>query len=163
MALFVLGKTPCQICNRPLMKGDSVVSFSPFVANRRDLLYRFSDAAFHKACFEAEPLAEAAIRRSEDVRTRGGPANRRCAVCEQQINDPDDYFGVGFLTDDPGSLAFEFNYLTLHRSHFFQWERATNFRRAMETFLLLDAWEGPLIRFDPLPRWEVSASPRRTH
>lgn len=161
MALVILEKTPCSTCGKPLMKGQEIVSFSPFVADQRDPLYRFSDAAFHRACFANEPLAEAAIRRSTEVRTRSGPGNRSCIVCDEQIVDPDEYFGVGFLTDDPSSPVFEFNYLQFHRSHFLQWDRAAEFRRLVEEFLSSSASEGPLIKFDPFPQWVVPALSRR--
>ncbi|NUQ73299.1 MAG: hypothetical protein HUU21_07070 [Polyangiaceae bacterium] len=155
MALVILGKTLCSICRLPLMMDDKIVSFSPFVANRRDPLFQFSDAAFHQACFARNPLAEAALRRSEEVRVRGAPGSRPCEVCGQQIKDPDEYFGVGFLTDDPASPVFGFNYLQFHRTHFSQWERAREFRRLMEAFLSSDGSEGPFITFDPFPHWVV--------
>lgn len=155
MALIILGKSLCSICRKPLMEDDEIVSFPPFAANRRDPLHRFSDAAFHRVCFAAEPLAESAIRRSEEVRAAGGPGDRRCVICGEQIKDPDDYFGTGFLTDDPSNPVFEFNYLQLHRSHFPRWDRATEFRRSVETFIASDLWEGPQIKFDPLPRWVI--------
>jgi hypothetical protein len=97
---------------------EDLVSFSPFVANCRDPLYQFSDAAFHRTCFQAHPLAREATRRSEEVRAYGAPGQRRCVVCAQEIMDPDDYFGTGFLTEDATNPVFEFNYLHIHKSHF---------------------------------------------
>jgi len=153
MALVILGKTPCASCAKPLQQGENTVSFSPFVANRRDALYRFSDAAFHRRCFDQEPLAEEALRRSEEVRARGGPGHRRCMVCGGEIRAPDDHFALGFLTDDEANPVFEFNYLHLHRSHFDRWDRSAVFRRCIEAFQTSEAWEGPMVTFDPLPSW----------
>lgn len=158
MALVFLGKTLCPICGIVLQKGEELVSFAPFVANRRDPLFRFSDAAFHRRCFEGEPLAEAALRRSEEVARRGAPRHRPCVVCGEEISVPDDHFGVGFLTEDTTSPVFEFNYLHLHRSHFARWERAAEFRRRIEIFQASDDWEGPTVTFDPLPSWVVPPS-----
>jgi hypothetical protein len=158
MALVILGKTVCGICKKTIEGRQDLVSFSPFVANCRDSLYQFSDAAFHRRCFHAHPLAREATCRSKEVRAHGTPGQRRCVVCAQEIIDPDDYFGTGFLIADATNPVFEFNYLHIHRSHFGQWSRAEEFRRRIEGFLSSDAWEGPRLRFDPMPGWVASSS-----
>lgn len=158
MASIILGKTPCPICGKPLQTGEDAVSFAPFVANRRDRLYRFSDAAFHRRCFDQDPLAQEALQRSEEVRKRGGPGHRRCVVCGEEILSPEEHFGTGFLTGDEANPVFEFNHLHLHRSHFDRWDRSAEFRRRIEAFQASEAWEGPMVRFDPMPSWVVPPS-----
>ena len=51
MALILLGKTECAICKVVLAEGEHIVATSHFIADRSDPLWRFSDAAMHKACF----------------------------------------------------------------------------------------------------------------
>lgn len=153
MSVIILGQTRCAICAEILQKGDKIVSFSPFVTNRRDRLYRFSDSAFHRDCFDRDPLAAAASQRSEEVRRRGELGQRRCIVCGEQIVVPDDYFGVGFLTDETTSPLHKFNYFHIHRSHFNEWEHAKDFQSRIEAFQSSEAWEGPMVTFDPLPSW----------
>lgn len=153
MAIVVLGRSQCGGCRRTLEAQDEVVSFSAFVANPLDPLHRFSDAAFHRACFEADALSSRALQRWREVLLRSGPGHRLCAACGGDIVDPDDYFGTGFLTDDRSSAAHEFNHLHLHRAHFNGWAKAAGFRAAIEQLMSSPSWGGPSIAFDPLPRW----------
>jgi hypothetical protein len=161
MALVIVGESRCMICNRLLEDEHQVTSLPAFVSNRRDPLFRFNDAAFHRSCFSADPLAGAAAERSANVTRFGGPGYRRCVVCGEEVSDPDDHFGVGFLTDDRTSPVFEFNYLHLHRSHFAQWDRADYFRQRLQAFLASEAWEGPQVSFDASPQWVQEANVRR--
>jgi hypothetical protein len=77
----------------------------------------FSDAAFHQACVDAHPDGDAARKRAAEVREHSSPYGRTCAVCGEQILDPDDYLGFGYLSGDTGLAASGFNYVHLHRSH----------------------------------------------
>ena len=54
MAIIILGKSKCSICNKTLNEGDVVKSFPAFLPS--DHRYgRFSDAGFHKDCVESDP------------------------------------------------------------------------------------------------------------
>ncbi len=150
MALFVPGME-CVLCGSPIHTAQEKVMFSPFVANRKDPLHLFSDAVFHRGCFENHPLSADAICRHEEVRRRNTPAQRKCVVCHQVILD--DYFGTGFLTSDSSSRVYQYNFLHIHRSHFERWERARDFQRDIEMFQSSDPWEGPVVKFDPRPSW----------
>lgn len=152
MALFFSGKTPCAICGKPVHAADDPVLFPPFVQNRRDPLLVFSDAVVHQACLDAHPHGDDALRRVRQILAHTGPGKRRCEVCGEQITDPDDYFGTSYLAPDSAPVS-EFNYIQLHRTHFPQWERADDFRRAVDAYLSSDAWDGPTVVFDPLPRF----------
>jgi hypothetical protein len=152
VALFFSGKTICAICGKPVHDTEDPVLFPPFVPNRRDLLLVFNDAVVHRACLEAHPRGDEAVHRIRQIQVQTGPGKRKCVVCSQQILDPDDYFGTAYLAPD-GTRVGQFNYLHVHRSHFAQWERADDFRRAVEAYVSSDAWDGPTIVFDPLPRF----------
>ena len=154
MALFISGME-CSLCCQPITNENELIAFGPFVANRRDPLYVFSDAVFHRACFERHSLSEKAIQRHKDVVQHGGYERLRCVVCNEIITDPDEYFYVGFLTDDPTNPLFEFNYIQFHVSHFLSWNRAADFQRLVTEFFSSDGWKGPQLKFDPLPSWII--------
>lgn len=56
MALILSGKTSCQLCGRPIHAGDDVVAFPAFLPTTHELSF-FSDAPFHRDCFDADPRA----------------------------------------------------------------------------------------------------------
>lgn len=154
MALFIPGMA-CPLCSQAMRSRDDVVMFSPFVANRGDPLYLFSDGVFHRECFARHALAGAASERFEEMRRRTAPGNRKCVVCGEEIASPEDYFGGGHLTDDRKSPLWSFNYVHLHRSHFERWTEAAEFRGLMEELVNSEAWDGPHIIFGPAPVWRV--------
>lgn len=51
MAMILRGKTECPLCNGVIKENDEIVATSHFIADPRDLLWRFSDAGMHKDCF----------------------------------------------------------------------------------------------------------------
>lgn len=51
MALLERGRTLCGLCGKTIRTRDEVVSFPAFLPETHRLA-RFSDAAFHRACFE---------------------------------------------------------------------------------------------------------------
>lgn len=57
VALVLSGKTPCALCGKPVTTGDDLVSFPAFLPSSHELGL-FSDAPFHRACFEGDPRAE---------------------------------------------------------------------------------------------------------
>ena len=54
MAVIFPRKTPCMLCDKPIQTGDDVVAFPAFLPSEHDLSL-FSDAPFHRACFDADP------------------------------------------------------------------------------------------------------------
>jgi hypothetical protein len=142
MALFMPGM-PCAFCGHGMLRRYDIVMFPPFVANAKDPLIAFSDGVFHRACFERHPLADRARRRRDEATAMLAPDKRICVVCGDRIRNPDDYFTLGFLTDDATSPLFEFNYLRAHRSHLSSWPRYAELRRLVEQFELSAAWDGP--------------------
>ena len=149
MAMFVPGMV-CSICGKPMEEADKVVMFPPFVANRIDPLYQFSDSVFHAVCFGSHPLAKRASEIVETMQQRLQPGRRFCAACGEPILDPDDYFTSGYLTGDPNNRLFEYNYIQLHRSHLGEWSEFSEFRRLVEEYQSSDEWEGPRLSLVPL-------------
>jgi hypothetical protein len=52
--VFLRGKSPCPICGRLIARDEAVVAFTHFLG-REHRLWRFSDCAMHKECFEIWP------------------------------------------------------------------------------------------------------------
>lgn len=152
MGIFIPGMI-CPLCGTQMLQSDQIVMFPPFVPNKRDPLHFFSDGVFHRACFEKHPLSDQATRYGDEALRRYRPEGRRCIVCSEEIRDPDDYFGAGYLTSDPASPAFVCNYIQFHRSHFGEWDRASEFYRAIEELMRSEVWDGPRVVFEPLPIW----------
>ena len=153
MAIFTPGMT-CPICGKQMLRTDEVVMFAPFVPNKRDPLYLFSDGVFHRACFDRHPLSEQATKYGNEAQDLHLPRNRVCIECNQVITDPEDYFSTGYLTKDRASSAFAFNYLQFHKQHFEKWDRASKFRRVIEALIDSEEWNGPRVIFEPFPTWE---------
>lgn len=122
MALVVLGESKCSLCGGLLEHADDIVSFPAFVVVETDPIYRFSDGAFHRACFDAHPLSELVASRFSEWRQSTGPGRRICAVCGEEITDPDDYLLIEHISPDTDSPLHQFNYTHLHRSHVCEWE-----------------------------------------
>jgi hypothetical protein len=75
MALLLRGKTECPLCREAIGKDDEVVGTTHFIADQTDPLWQFSDAAFHKKCFDAWEHRDEFLARYEEVRRKHGGAS----------------------------------------------------------------------------------------
>jgi hypothetical protein len=75
------------------------------------------------------------------------PNNRRCAVCMQPINDPDDYFTVGHLVSDQNHALFPFNYAQFHRSCVPQWEQRAYVKNLLSGLAASGKWKGGSLKW----------------
>jgi hypothetical protein len=150
----------CSLCRAPMTPTDEVASFAPFIADPDDPLHLFSDGAFHAACVARNPLAAEATAWHRAAR-EPHHLKRACEACGERVLDPNDHFGAGILSRDQASPLFAFNFVTLHRSHAVTWRRFSEFRRHIEARQALPSWRGTIIAFDPSPRWQPHAAPRR--
>ena len=141
MAILVSGAL-CPLCGRPMLKGQKTVTFSPFVANESDPLWKFSDGAFHEECFQRDPLADAAERRWREFDERRAPAHRRCYICEKPITNPDDYVPFVHLTDDPSHPLHRLNFAAFHRSCLRRWSDLGLVYEIAVTQMRVGAWKG---------------------
>ncbi len=57
MALIIEGRTLCSFCGNPIQAASEATAFPAFLPPEHRLA-RFSDAAFHTACFAACPERE---------------------------------------------------------------------------------------------------------
>jgi hypothetical protein len=79
MALFIPGAI-CPICEKPIGSASEIVMFPPFVANRLEPLFVFSDAVVHADCLAGHPLAAQAMKLREEAGRSSQPRNRVCAT-----------------------------------------------------------------------------------
>jgi hypothetical protein len=142
MAIVLLGKTNCALCGKLLEEGQEIVSFSPFVSNELDPLGPFSDTAFHSHCFHHHPLSVEATARYDEMRKRTGPGNRACVVCNAEIEDPDDYLGLGYLLSDPRNPLHRYNYTHAHVSCLPKWPELKHVYNLMQDLKQSGKWKG---------------------
>lgn len=142
MALLISGKTVCPICGNVIGRDNKVVIFPPFVANELDPLFLFSDAAFHEECFSRHPLANMALALFKEMDAKSQPSDRRCVVCTQSINDPDDYVGFGHLTSDESEPLFVYNFSQFHQSCLGRWPDRAKAKRLLQELVSSKGWKG---------------------
>ena len=145
MAIVIGGKTKCVICGKVLEKGQELVCFSPFVWNRLDPLYKFSDAAVHETCFRDDALAEEALRRYEDLNSHIFPRNRLCLICKQEFTHPDDYFSLGHMREDPEDMLSAYNYTQAHRSCLPRWSKLSEVLDLLKGLKASETWRGEYV------------------
>jgi hypothetical protein len=51
--MIIGGKTKCVLCDAVLLATDDIVATTHFITDASDPLWRYSDAAMHRACFVA--------------------------------------------------------------------------------------------------------------
>jgi hypothetical protein len=86
MAIIIRGKTECPLCGEVLRGGDDLMASPPFLQS--GLLFRFSDAAMHRACFTNWPLADKFIAAFNEI-GRCWPGGPRRMLADGTIIDLD--------------------------------------------------------------------------
>lgn len=141
MALYV-GSIKCAFCGLEITDQNEATHFPQFVWNQADPLFIFGDASVHDTCLINHPLASRVQQRLEEFRKRTSPENRLCSICGKQITDPDDYLGLGYLTENEAHPLYRFNYSHFHRSCIRNWEPATTLISGLELYDRSGAWKG---------------------
>ena len=67
MALIIRGKTECPLCREVIAPDDDIVATSHFIADPKDSLWQYSDAAFHRRCFASWERREEFVRRFNEA------------------------------------------------------------------------------------------------
>ena len=142
MAIIILDRTNCAICRKILKSTDEALGFPAMFPNEADPLHLFNDAAIHGACLLVHPLRPIIEKRLAEYREKTGPGNRYCRVCGREILNPDDYLGLGHLTDEATSPLKPYNYAHFHRSCVRVWPDAPNVLSLLEIMVESGAWRG---------------------
>jgi hypothetical protein len=143
MALIFRGETKCVLCRKVILASDEIVGFPPMFGNENDPLHIFHDAAVHEQCLSSHPLKPAVEKRMAERRRRTGPGNRRCYVCGKEILKPDEYMGLGHLTDDPNLEVSKYNYAHFHRSCFRVWPERSHVLSLLGDMVKTGTLRGP--------------------
>jgi len=138
--VMISRRSICCLCGEPIA-GEPASGFRHFVRNRNDPLAVFSDAPFHRRCFSVHPLRDQVLERLA-YRERK-MKSRVCVVCGENIKD--DWYTTDYLTDEPASPLFRFNYVHCHRSHLHLWNQYEVFRGLVEEFVRSGKYDGPPI------------------
>jgi hypothetical protein len=145
MAIIIGGKTECGFCGAVIEGGQKAASFGSFVSNELDPLSLFNDGAFHMDCFRNHPLAEKAEERWAELQQRLGPGNRVCVVCDKKIEDPDEYFTLWHLIDDPAAPLYEYNYTQAHSSCLPHWSELRKVYKLLKDLQSSKSWRGKVL------------------
>ena len=161
MALLIRGHTTCPICGKPIKEGDETVAFPPLISNRKDPLFLFSDAVFHRSCFSGHPFAGRVESLSREMLAKSGPKQRLCVVCSRDISSPDDYLTTGALASSPDDPLFPYNFSQLHRSCIRKWTDRDKILDLLHELEKSGNWEGPTIRWLIAELHNTATSPHR--
>lgn len=140
MAIFITGMT-CKLCGQPMKSDDDIISFPPFVSNSKDVLYLFNDGSFHKVCFESHPLSNKAIERLKLHFENNSASRRICRITNEHIDDPDDFFSLGYLTSDDESELAKWNYAHFKKSAIKNWDKLDIIIDLLEHHQARSEWE----------------------
>jgi hypothetical protein len=142
MAIFFLNETECGICGKVIKKGEPYQAFPPFVDNECDALYFFCDAVFHKTCVDKHPLGQAAIQRLELIRKLTSNNGKKCFVCQDSLDNPNDYFMLGFFTDKKEDPLYTLNCKAFHKRCLSKWEGLKSTYKLLYDMYNSQMWKG---------------------
>ena len=143
MAIVILGKTRCPLCEKVLEPGQEVVGFPPIFANRREAISVLSDAAVHRACLMESRFADRAMSALADERAhRATP--RVCAICGLRIVRPEQLFAIGPMTQYGEPLA-RYDWFQAHRACLKDWPAVRELAATLERVSNSDEWDGPVL------------------
>ena len=70
MALLILGVTTCPLCKNVIKDREEVECFDHFIEDPDDSYYKYSDACFHKECFEKWEMRGEYLKRYAEYEKR---------------------------------------------------------------------------------------------
>jgi hypothetical protein len=121
MSTLIWGTTECPLCETVIHENQESIQLPAFTWDRQDPLLIFNDSALHKSCFSQSPQCKEVEQVLDDLNSMTGPGNRKCAVCQNEITDPDDYLLIPRMVSDGMHSLFKFRYTHLHKSHVRLW------------------------------------------
>ncbi len=148
MALFTRGSL-CKLCTLPMQKRNEVVVFPHLVSNTHDALFAFNGAVLHKACVRAHPWGAMAMRQKQFVHETILPnTQRRCVLCQNQVENAAQLIATGLLTVDEKHPLYRFNWMEAHKRCLSHWDELPALVYELKTFAKSGKW----VDFDPQHR-----------
>ncbi len=62
MAIIFLNQSKCPVCKKTLDKGQDIVLFPPFTADKNHQFYLFNDEGVHRSCLKKTKLGTEALQ-----------------------------------------------------------------------------------------------------
>jgi hypothetical protein len=114
MGLFI-PDIPCLICQKPIGKDEEKICFSPFVINKVDPLWMFSDGVFHAKCIQNHPLGIKALRLHDIFQAKisalHGEMNRTGLP----------QFNAGLIVSDEHDPLYKYNFIQINLGKVVDW------------------------------------------
>ncbi len=140
MALILVGKSTCFLCDNVITEDTPYRGFPHFVPNRNDELFVFSDSPVHIDCVNVAPNGEKANRYANEFVKFTRPENRKCVVTGELITKYEDHVIIGYLTSDETSPLHQFNFTHIHRNNLAQWESRLQLLSLLLALKESDSW-----------------------
>jgi hypothetical protein len=121
MAIIIEGVTKRKLCGNLLLKNRDTTALPPLTISELDPLWFFNDAACHTECFQRHPLASRVLAREQTIQEHAVPSLQICDVCGERIDDPDEYIGIGPLTDGEEGALYADCFKRFHRPCLPRW------------------------------------------
>lgn len=140
MAITIIGRTLCSLCNMEIKDKEVAFSFPPFIQNTKDIFYQFADSSFHQNCLENHILGKKAVEFAQLFFINTKPENRRCIVDKKIIQDYNDYIFIDLLTSDNLDELYNFNFTTLNKKNLCKWTSKESFVYLAKKFIVDGRW-----------------------
>jgi hypothetical protein len=141
MAMILLGQSTCPLCGNILEEKQELQAFPPLTSNKKDSFYTFSDAGFHKECFENHPLSTKISTYYEKASEKTRPNNRFCEIANTLITQPENFFFIDLLTSDENEALSQFNCLLFDKENLKDWKEKDHFLTLAKDFLAKGKWQ----------------------
>jgi hypothetical protein len=66
-------------------------------------------------------------------------------VCDRQIENPDEYFTLWYLVDDPAAPLYKYNYTQAHSSCLPDWAELRKVYRLIKDLQSSEGWRGKVL------------------
>jgi len=137
MAIVLLGKTICPLCEYPLEENENVYVFPALISNQADPLYELNDRAFHKSCLVAHPLYSriSKVMRIWQQKTK----SHECELCKNEITNPDEHFIFPYFED---KQLHYLSFAQFHKLCLAKWSGLDECIAQIDKLSDTETWEG---------------------
>jgi len=142
MAIVFEDHSKCPLCNKILNNAEEYILFPPFIGNKKDPLFIFSDNGVHVKCLNEHPLGKHALLYLEKYDANIQSVKSGISTSGEVISNPANIIAFGLLTSDATEDLFKFNYFILNKANISEWKQRDEFIRIAARFNQEGKWEG---------------------